>query len=200
MRRSWSMGDSISAGGRCVMQQAADLLPNSPCFLTRLGWSHIAVMLVCICSASSYSCQFCHLLLKVARHSIWLACNAQEAFIGMPRPLSTNVWIAGGAFQGFMFAGNLGRLGNSIAIWLGIQPYELFFYVFLPPLLMDAAVRIDFFLFKKVCHCLMNKLNCLQPGALVQMACACVRAHDVEYDAEALSVACLAVSLQLDCA
>lgn len=49
-----------------------------------------------------------------------------------------------------MFAGNLGRLGNSIAIWLGIQPYELFFYVFLPPLLMDAAVRIDFFLFKKV--------------------------------------------------
>lgn len=52
-----------------------------------------------------------------------------------------------------MFAGNLGRLGNSIAIWLGIQPYELFFYVFLPPLLMDAAVRIDFFLFKKVRHC-----------------------------------------------
>ena len=52
-----------------------------------------------------------------------------------------------------MFAGNLGRLGNSIAIWLGIQPYELFFYVFLPPLLMDAAVRIDFFLFKKASFC-----------------------------------------------
>ena len=27
---------------------------------------------------------------------------------------------------------------------------ELFFYIFLPPLLLDAAVRIDFFLFKKV--------------------------------------------------
>ena len=46
---------------------------------------------------------------------------------------------------------NLGRLGNSIAWWLGIEPYELFLYVFLPPLLLDAAVRIDFFLFKRVC-------------------------------------------------
>ncbi len=54
--------------------------------------------------------------------------------------------------MGFMFPANgkLGRFGNSAAWWLGIQPYELFFYVFLPPLLLDAAVRIDFFLFKKV--------------------------------------------------
>ncbi len=51
--------------------------------------------------------------------------------------------------------GGLGRLGNSIAWWLGIEPYELFLYVFLPPLLLDAAVRIDFFLFKKVL------LNCI---------------------------------------
>ena len=44
---------------------------------------------------------------------------------------------------------NLGALGNSLAIWLGISPWQLFFYVFLPPLLLDAAVRIDWFLFKK---------------------------------------------------
>jgi hypothetical protein len=60
----------------------------------------------------------------------------------------------GGAIQGIMFPtmGGLGRLGNSIAWWLSIQPYELFLYVFLPPLLLDAAVRIDFFLFKKVSY------------------------------------------------
>ena len=59
---------------------------------------------------------------------------------------------AGGLLQGLMFPteGGLGRLGNSIAWWLGIRPYELFLYVFLPPLLLDAAVRIDWFLFKKV--------------------------------------------------
>lgn len=57
---------------------------------------------------------------------------------------------AGGVLQGFMFPFNLGRLGNGISWWLGIHPYELFFYIFLPPLLCDSAVRIDFFLFKQV--------------------------------------------------
>ena len=51
-----------------------------------------------------------------------------------------------------MFPFDLGRLGNGIALWLGIRPYELFFYIFLPPILLDAAIRIDFFLFKKVSH------------------------------------------------
>ena len=37
-----------------------------------------------------------------------------------------------------------------MSLWLNIEPYELFFYVFLPPLLLDAAVKLDFFLFKKV--------------------------------------------------
>lgn len=49
-----------------------------------------------------------------------------------------------------LFPWNLGRLSNSVALWLNIEPYELFFYVFLPPLLLDAAVKLDFFLFKKV--------------------------------------------------
>ena len=58
-----------------------------------------------------------------------------------------------------MFPFNLGRLGNGISLWLGISPYELFFYIFLPPLLCDSAVRIDFFLFKQVCYqCLLNRL------------------------------------------
>jgi hypothetical protein len=50
------------------------------------------------------------------------------------------------------FPVNLGALGNSLAIWLGISPWQLFFYVFLPPLLLDAAVRIDWFMFRKVSH------------------------------------------------
>ncbi|KAL0021928.1 hypothetical protein WJX79_007439 [Trebouxia sp. C0005] len=65
------------------------------------------------------------------------------------------VLVAGGALQGILFPWNLGRLGNSVSLWLNIEPYELFFYVFLPPLLLDAAVKLDFFLFKKVAvHCI----------------------------------------------
>jgi hypothetical protein len=52
--------------------------------------------------------------------------------------------------MGIAWPANLGALGNSLAIWLGISPWQLFFYVFLPPLLLDAAVRIDWYLFKKV--------------------------------------------------
>lgn len=58
---------------------------------------------------------------------------------------------AGSILMAIAWPVNLGALGNSLAIWLGISPWQLFFYVFLPPLLLDAAVRIDWYLFKKVC-------------------------------------------------
>lgn len=41
-------------------------------------------------------------------------------------------------------------LSNGIAWWLRVEPYELFFYIFLPPLLLDAALRIDTFRLRKV--------------------------------------------------
>ncbi len=51
--------------------------------------------------------------------------------------------------MGFVYPFNLKEIGNGTAIWLGIEPYELFFYIFLPPLLLDAALKIDFYVFKK---------------------------------------------------
>ena len=41
-------------------------------------------------------------------------------------------------------------LSNSVAHWLGMTPADLFLYMFLPPLLLDSAVRTDYFIFKKV--------------------------------------------------
>lgn len=35
------------------------------------------------------------------------------------------------------------------ALWLGVEPADLLLYVFLPPILLDSAARIDFFVFKK---------------------------------------------------
>ncbi|DBA74298.1 TPA: Son of sevenless 1, variant 2 [Trebouxia sp. C0004] len=72
---------------------------------------------------------------------------------------SHRVYDAGGALQGILFPLNLGRLGNSVSLWLNIEPYELFFYVFLPPLLLDAAVKLDFFLFKKTVHSACHLAN-----------------------------------------
>ena len=52
--------------------------------------------------------------------------------------------------MGFVYPFNLREIGNGVALWLGIEPYELFFYIFLPPLLLDAALKIDWYIFKKV--------------------------------------------------
>lgn len=45
---------------------------------------------------------------------------------------------------------NVRYLGNAIALWLSMTPADLFLYIFLPPLLLDSAVRADYFVFKKV--------------------------------------------------
>lgn len=58
--------------------------------------------------------------------------------------------LAGALCQVLAFPVNLGRFGNSLALWLGIEPADIFLYVFLPPMLLDSAVRIEFFIFKKV--------------------------------------------------
>ncbi|GIL78699.1 hypothetical protein Vretifemale_8066, partial [Volvox reticuliferus] len=63
------------------------------------------------------------------------------------------VWVlvAGALCELASYRANLGRFGNSVALWLGgIHPGEVFFYTFLPPLLLDSAARVDFFIFKKV--------------------------------------------------
>lgn len=60
------------------------------------------------------------------------------------------VLLSGGALMGFAYPFNLKEVGNGLSLWLGIEPYELFFYVFLPPLLLDAALKIDWYVFKKV--------------------------------------------------
>lgn len=63
---------------------------------------------------------------------------------------SVLVLLAGAALEGLVFPFNLGRLGNAVTLWLGISPPELFFYAFLPPLLVSSALQLDFFIFKKV--------------------------------------------------
>lgn len=59
------------------------------------------------------------------------------------------VLLAGALCEAFVFPFNLGRLGNAFSIFLSADPPELFYYAFLPPLLLDSALSIDFFLFKK---------------------------------------------------
>ena len=66
-------------------------------------------------------------------------------------PCSCVLWVlAGAAFALVSSAVNLNHFSNALTLWLGMHPTFLFFQIFLPPLLLDSALRIDFFLFKKV--------------------------------------------------
>ncbi|KAK9866895.1 hypothetical protein WJX84_006646 [Apatococcus fuscideae] len=60
------------------------------------------------------------------------------------------VLFLGGMYEVICLIFNLGRVTNALALWLGAEPAELLFYVFLPPLLLESAVRINFYLFKKM--------------------------------------------------
>uniref|UniRef100_A0A383V5V1 Cation/H+ exchanger transmembrane domain-containing protein n=1 Tax=Tetradesmus obliquus TaxID=3088 RepID=A0A383V5V1_TETOB len=68
------------------------------------------------------------------------------------------VWVllAGALFQVANVYFNMNHFSNALTIWLGMHPSTIFFQIFLPPLLLDSAVRVDFFLFKKMAaHCLI---------------------------------------------
>lgn len=67
-----------------------------------------------------------------------------------PTHQPTNPPTPGGVLGIVNYHANLLEVSNSIALWLGISPPDLFFYAFLPPLLVDSAIRIDFFMFRKV--------------------------------------------------
>ena len=56
------------------------------------------------------------------------------------------VWFLN--FNGVTNASLLPR-SNASSLWLGMRPADIFVYVFLPPFLLDLAVRIDYFMLKK---------------------------------------------------
>lgn len=68
----------------------------------------------------------------------------------------------GGVLEIFASEFNLRHLSNATALWMGINPPDIFLYVFLPPLLLDSAIRIDFFTFRKVCPGLQHQSSHMQ--------------------------------------
>ncbi len=67
-----------------------------------------------------------------------------------PRWDALIVLFSGAFYEAFAYAYDLGHVSNAASLWLGMRPADIFVYVFLPPFLLDAAVRADFFMLKKV--------------------------------------------------
>ncbi|KAI7841566.1 hypothetical protein COHA_004736 [Chlorella ohadii] len=93
---------------------------------------------------------FCSVPLSGADAFLFAALALLAASVCMGKLQSVWVLVIGGCLGILNYEVNLQRLGNAISLWLGIQPPDLFFYAFLPPLLVDAALRLDWFTFSKL--------------------------------------------------
>lgn len=62
---------------------------------------------------------------------------------------SVTVLCIGGILGTINYYANLLQIGNAISIWLAIQPADLFFYAFIPPLVVEETIRLDLFLLRK---------------------------------------------------
>ena len=76
---------------------------------------------------------------------------------------SVFVLLAGALAQLVVYQWNLGRVGNAFTLFLGIDPPDMLLYAFLPPLLLDAAIRLDWFSFRKVAHHVISYAFLLVP-------------------------------------
>ncbi|KAG1668999.1 hypothetical protein FOA52_000592 [Chlamydomonas sp. UWO 241] len=67
----------------------------------------------------------------------------------VPRWDALMTLIVGAVYEAFAYTYNLGHFSNASALWLGMRPADIFVYAFLPPFLLDAAVRINWYVLKR---------------------------------------------------
>lgn len=93
---------------------------------------------------------FCKVPLRSADAFLVLAIGLLSASILLGKFSTVYVLLTGVALGVLNYYVNLLELGNAIAIWLSFRPGDLFLYAFLPPLIVDSALNIELYMFKKV--------------------------------------------------
>ncbi|KAG1661624.1 hypothetical protein FOA52_002854 [Chlamydomonas sp. UWO 241] len=68
----------------------------------------------------------------------------------VPRWDALMTLIVGAVYEAFAYTYNLGHFSNASALWLGMRPADIFVYIFLPPFLLDLAVRINWYVLKRM--------------------------------------------------
>ncbi|KAG1680362.1 hypothetical protein FOA52_015453 [Chlamydomonas sp. UWO 241] len=72
------------------------------------------------------------------------------ACVSSTKWLTLTCLVAGGIYQGLSHAYNLKHVSNASSLWLNMEPPDVFMFIFLPPLLLQSSMQMDFFLLKKV--------------------------------------------------
>ena len=72
--------------------------------------------------------------------------------------------LIGAIYESLAYSYNLGHFSNASALWLGMRPSDIFVYIFLPPFLLDAAVRLDFYKLKRMMVGVRARCMCVEPA------------------------------------
>lgn len=160
-RRCWlaSVIDSLLPGAAdpdrynyCPIPESGEdavLFASLGLLLAALLSGRLSALWVFIAGTAFFRCDGqcdCYAVCRQVR--LW--CMVDASASRMRRQSGHAMVLTGGALQLLNTACNMGPLSNAIVLWLGIRPADVFLYVFLPPLLLDSAVRMDYFVFRKV--------------------------------------------------
>ena len=93
---------------------------------------------------------FCKVPMRSADGFLAVSIGLLAACLLLGKFATVYVLITGVALGVLNYYVNLLELGNAIAIWLSFRPGDLFLYAFLPPLIVDSALNVEIYMFKKV--------------------------------------------------
>ena len=93
---------------------------------------------------------FCRVPMRGADAFLAMSIGLLAACLLLGKFSTVYVLITGVALGVLNYYVNLLELGNAFAIWLSFRPGDLFLYAFLPPLTVDAALKVEMYMFKKV--------------------------------------------------
>ena len=106
--------------------------------------------LTCSCTWCAATFNYCSVPLRGYDAFLFVSLALLATSILFGKLSAVFVLIFGGIIGLLNYYVNLLQISNAISLWLSIQPADLFFYAFLPPLLVEQAIRIDFFMFRKI--------------------------------------------------
>lgn len=93
---------------------------------------------------------FCKVPLRGADGFLAMSIGLLAACLLLGKFSTVYVLITGVVLGTLNYYVNLLELGNAIAIWLSFRPGDLFLYAFLPPLIVDSALNLELYMFRKV--------------------------------------------------
>ncbi|GJD07898.1 Sodium/hydrogen exchanger 7 [Galdieria sulphuraria] len=107
------------------------------------------IFAVCSALSSETGSPFMVILFPALAVAVGLVAKTLLELTHFPLPYTVVILVAGGVLGVAGCYLDLAELSASAAYWLSINPPEVLLFVFLPPLIFEGALKIDWFVFQR---------------------------------------------------